>query len=128
MSQLCLDKLTTLSKRQPPAPPPLAERCGLRRLYLDKLSTSFVQESWASSEYWFRMCICLNMIITPITSKSPIIAIIVCLVSDVINTQRLCNSLVIVFQFNKIPPLSNVNNIKTNAIFLLHLSFINNSL
>ena len=88
----------------------------------------FVQESWASSEYWFRMCICLNMIITPITSKSPIIAIIVCLVSDVINTQRLCNSLVIVFQFNKIPPLSNVNNIKTNAIFLLHLSFINNSL
>ena len=44
-SKLCLDKLATLSKRQPTAPPPLAELCGLRRLCLDKLSTSFVQES-----------------------------------------------------------------------------------
>ena len=107
MSQLCLDKLTTLSKRQPPAPPPLAERCGLRRLYLDKLSTSFVQESWASSKYWFRMCICLNMIITPITSKIPMIAITVFLVSDFMNIQSFCssvqifcNSLVIIFSFN----------------------------
>lgn len=45
LSLLCLDKLATLSKRSLTAPPPLAERCGLRRLCLDKLSTSFVQES-----------------------------------------------------------------------------------
>lgn len=44
-SLLCLDKPATLSKRSLTAPPPSAERCGLRRLCLDKLSTSFVQES-----------------------------------------------------------------------------------
>lgn len=44
-SLLCLDKFATLSKRSLTAPPPSTERCGLRRLCLDKLSTSFVQES-----------------------------------------------------------------------------------
>ena len=45
MNDTLLGQTNDFVQEQSPAPLPLAERCGLRRLSLDKLSTSFVQES-----------------------------------------------------------------------------------